>query len=185
MEREWWHLLSHVTVTHDGVLLFWKFCWWEVVNELLATRGLCTAFAVTIQLPLTPSLSFPTFLILSPISPLGNVWVSGAELPAGVRPWEQVSWGMCWHKHLQHSLTCSVNVWTAVLLITAAVENPLQIHRISILTLFLCWSETHAGRKNLKLNYNKVTQNYNYFILLPNTCILVIPTVFQSCACRS
>lgn len=114
----------------------------------------CTAFAVTIKLPLTPPMSFLTFTlpILSPVSPVGSVWVPGADSPAGVRPWEQVIWGMDWHKRLHRSLTCSVIVQTVVLLITAAVENPLQIHRISPVTLFPCWNETHAGRKNLKLN---------------------------------
>lgn len=119
--------------------LWWSPPFWEILlmgsGEWITyfARLVCTAFAVTIKLPLTSSMSFLTFtlLILSPISPVGSVWVSGADSPAGVRPWEQVSWGMDWHKHLHRSLTCRAIVQTVVLLITAAVENPLQIHRIS------------------------------------------------------
>lgn len=111
----------------------------------------CTAFGVTIKLPSTPPMGFLTFTlpILLPISREGSVGVSGADSPAGVRPWEQVSWGMDWHKRLHCSLTCSVIVQTVVLLIAAAVENPLQIDRTSPVTLFPCWNETHASRKNL------------------------------------
>lgn len=69
----WWHLLSQITVTHDRVLLSWRFCWWEVVKELLCLSCV-PSFCCNFSIAFNATCEFPHLHSSDSLPHLTSVW---------------------------------------------------------------------------------------------------------------
>lgn len=100
---EWWCLFSQVTVKGDGALLSWEWlntCLPLGTSELIPSFPLlvCTAFAFSIKLSLSPPRSFPAFtLLLLPPFLLVVEWERGC---VGLDCWLRLN-----HNHREKSFS--------------------------------------------------------------------------------